>query len=119
MGKKYSFFPGRFQPLHEGHLALFDKVRKDGNDIAVGIMDTEIDEDNPYTVEERVRMFQEKAPHIKLYRIPAIKEICWGRDVGYGRRAINLPTEIECLSASDLRADKHYNPEPTMGDNLD
>lgn len=113
MDKKYSFVPGRFQPLHRGHLALFDKLRKEGKNIAVGIQDTAIDEDNPYTIEERVRMFQKKAPDIKLYRIPALNEICWGRDVGYGRRAINLSSEIEKISATDIRGKKR-GPKPAV-----
>lgn len=105
MQDKYSFFIGRFQPLHEGHLAMFDAARKEGKKIAVGIMDTERSKKNPYSLSERVMMFRKKAPDIKCYHVPPIDEVCYGRDVGYGIRQIHLAPEIEAIRATDIRKD--------------
>ena len=101
--QKYSFFIGRFQPLHAGHLVMFDKVRKEGKKIAVGIMDTIKSEKNPYSLYERIKMFCEDAPDIRIYTVPPIDEVCYGRDVGYGIRQIHLPPEIEKISATEIR----------------
>ena len=101
--KKYSLFIGRWQPLHEGHLALFDKVRAEGKNIAIGIMDTEISENNPYSNEQRKAMIKEKVPDAKVFVIPDIEEVVYGRKVGWGRRELKLNEDIEKISATAIR----------------
>lgn len=101
--KKYSLFIGRWQPLHSGHLALFDKVRQEGRNILIAIRDTEIDGDNPLSACERQEMIQEQVPDAKVIIIPDITEVVYGRGVGWGIREIRLDEEIEKISATELR----------------
>ena len=103
--KKHSLFIGRWQclPPHEGHLALFDKVRKEGKNILIAIRDTKIDKDNPYSVKERKDTLIKSVPDAKIIVIPDIEEICYGRGVGYGVREIRLEKQIENISATEIR----------------
>ena len=51
---------GRFQPLHMGHLSLFEAVIDDGNEllICIGSSNEERTNNNPYTSLERTRMIR-------------------------------------------------------------
>lgn len=106
---KYSLFIGRFQPLHEGHIALFEAARKQDKKILVALRDTPVDEKNPYTVEERMFMFKNQYPIAKVIAIPDIEEICYGRDVGYGITEIRLDEQTENISATQIREDMKKN----------
>ena len=99
----YSLFIGRWQPLHDGHLALFDKVRQEGKNILVGIRDTKIDKNNPLTAHQRLEMIQEKVPYAKVIVMPDIEEIVHGRKVGWGIRQIRLDEDLENISATKIR----------------
>lgn len=48
--KKYVLFIGRWQPFHDGHKYLIDKLLSKGKNICIGIRDTEISKENPYSV---------------------------------------------------------------------
>lgn len=100
---KYSLFIGRWQPLHKGHMTLFDQVRKEGKKILIGIRDTEISESNPFSVAERMAMIKEQVPDAEVVVIPDIEEVVYGRGVGYGIREIRLSAEIEDISATKIR----------------
>lgn len=104
--KTYSLFMGRWQPLHKGHLALFEKVRKEGKSIAIGIRDTEIDRDNPLTPGQRVMMIKQKVPDALVFIMPDISEVCYGRDVGWKVREIRLGKDLEKISSSKIRIGK-------------
>ena len=56
MSKIYSMAIGRYQclPPHEGHIKLIRKVLDEGKNVCIAIRDTEKDEKNPYTVQERI-----------------------------------------------------------------
>ena len=101
--KIYSLFIGRWQPLHEGHLSLFDKVRKEGKNILIGIRNTPISENDPYSVKERIEMIKEKVPDAEILVMPDIEEIVYGRKVGWGIREIRLDGETEKISATKIR----------------
>ncbi len=101
--KTYSLFIGRWQPLHEGHLALFDKVRSEGRNIAIGVRDTERSNSNPYSTGERVDMIKSAVPDAKVFIIPDIDEIVYGRGVGWGVREIRLADDVEAISATEIR----------------
>ena len=51
---------GRFQPLHMGHLSLFEAVIDDGNEllICIGSSNEERTNNNPYTSLERTKMIR-------------------------------------------------------------
>ena len=53
---KYSFFAGRWQPLHKGHLWLINERLKEGYNVWLGIRDVEPDEKNPWTAEQILEM---------------------------------------------------------------
>lgn len=100
--KKYSLVIGRFQPLHAGHCSLIQTLLDEGKDVCVAIMDTDIDETNPYTVEQRKEMFAKMYGNkVKTITIPPIAEACHGRNVGYSVRRIMH--EKEHISASAIR----------------
>ncbi len=109
MSKKYSLFIGRWQPLHEGHLALFNKVRQEGKNILIGIRDTPLNKNNPYTIAERIAMINEKIPDAKTVVIPDIEEVVYGRGVGYEIREIKLENKIEKISATEIRENDRKN----------
>ena len=98
---KYSLIIGRFQPFHEGHEALIQEVIDRGGLPCVAIMDTDIDANNPFTVDQRKKMITDKFPNIKMITIPAINEVCYGRNVGYGVTRIHH--DQEGVSAAQLR----------------
>ncbi len=100
-----SLFIGRYQPLHDGHIKLIKKVLKDeGKPVVVGLRDTPIDESNPFTIKERREMFRKIfGSRVKVIVVPDIKEICFGRNVGYSIRRIRLNRQIEKISATKIR----------------
>ena len=102
--KKYSLFIGRFQLLHEGHKALIQKVLDEGKNVLVALRNTPIDEKNPYTIEERTEMFKRAFGNkVEVISIPDIAEVCYGRDVGYEIRKLELKPELEDISATKVR----------------
>jgi len=111
---KYSLFIGRFQPLHEGHIKLINSVLNKGKSVCVALRDTPISDDNPYSFEDRKKMFWEvfardhfitHPNRIKIILIPDIEEVCFGRDVGYGIREIRLDKKTEAISATAIRGE--------------
>jgi len=113
----HSLFVGRWQPFHNGHKKLIETVLKKKKPVIVAIRDTEISNKNPYTVSERWKMIQ-KALHrygelVKIIVIPDIDEICYGRDVGYAIRRIDLDTKTEGISGTKTRI-KNQTTKPII-----
>ena len=52
---------GRFQPLHMGHLSLFEAVINEGHEllICIGSSNEERTDNNPYNSFERIRMIRD------------------------------------------------------------
>lgn len=101
--QKYSLFIGRWQPLHHGHMALFDKMRKEGRKILIGIRNTGINESNPYSVNERIEMIKKQVPDAEVVVLPDIEAVCYGRKVGYEIKEIKLGEDLEKISATEIR----------------
>ena len=99
----YSLFIGRWQPFHEGHKKLIQKVLDEGKNVCIAIRDTEISDSNPYTTEERENMILKVFPNVKIIVIPDIEEVVHGRDVGWGIREIKLDKDTEDISATKIR----------------
>jgi len=107
---KYSLFIGRWQPFHEGHKKMIQKVIDEGKKPLIAIRNTPINKDNPYTLTERVRMIEKEFPeNVKIVIIQDIEEICYGRDVGYKIREIKLDEETEKISGTGIRNDNVDN----------
>jgi len=108
--KKYSFFAGRWQPLHNGHLWLINERLKEGYNVWLGIRDVKPDEKNPWTAEEVLEMVKE-GPLKELIQdgkvlptiIPDIESINYGRGVGYDIIEHVPPQEIGKISATSIR----------------
>lgn len=99
----YSLLIGRWQPFHDGHKALVQSVLDEGKNVCVGIRDTEIGPDNPYTTVERETMILAVFPQVKVIVVPDISEVVYGRKVGYSIREIKLADEIEEISGTKIR----------------
>ena len=106
--KKWVMFPGRWQPLHKGHMYLIDKALEEGKNIWIAIRDTELSEKNPYTVKQRLEMINRAYGHmkdrVKATIIPDIEAIRYGRGVGYAVEQVSVPKDIEEISATKIRA---------------
>lgn len=102
-----SLFVGRWQPFHKGHQTLIETVLKKGKPVVVAIRDTEISHQNPYSTFERWSMIQKAFSKygelVKIIVIPDIDEICYGRDVGYAIRKIDLDQQTENISGTKTR----------------
>ena len=107
---KYSFFAGRWQPLHKGHLWLINERLKEGYNVWLGIRDVEPDEKNPWTAEQILEMVKEgelkeliEAGKVLPTIIPDIESINYGRGVGYDIIEHVPPKEIGDISATSIR----------------
>ena len=106
---KYSFFAGRWQPLHKGHLWLINERLKEGYNVWLGIRDVEPDEKNPWTAEQILEMVKEgelkeliEAGKVLPTIIPDIESINYGRGVGYDIIEHVPPKEIGDISATSI-----------------
>lgn len=100
----YSLVIGRFQPLHDGHKALVQTLLDEGKNVCVALRDTEISDSDPYTTDERIKMWKDAfSDKVKVIVIPDIEEVVYGRGVGWGIREIKLSDEIESISATKIR----------------
>lgn len=105
--KPHSLFIGRWQPFHKGHQKLIESVLKKQKPVVVAIRDTAMDHKNPYTVAERWEAIQHAlhkwGPLVKIIVVPDIDEVCYGRDVGYAIRKIDLDANTESISGTKTR----------------
>lgn len=96
---------GRWQPFHEGHAWLVKQVMAMGHRPCIGIRNTDIDKDNPFSTIERIRMIYEYFNHSQVDTIivPDIAGIYYGRSVGYEVKELTPPDEILQISGSQIR----------------
>lgn len=104
----YSLFIGRYQPFHDGHKKLIQKVLDEDKPVLIAVRDTPISEDNPYSAEERKEMILKHFAGKNLRRVevivvPDISEVCYGRNVGYGIRKVRLDKQTEEISGTKTR----------------
>jgi len=107
---KYSFFAGRWQPLHKGHLWLINERLKEGYNVWLGIRDVKPDDKNPWTAEQILEMVKEgelkdliNEGKVLPTIIPDIESINYGRGVGYDIIEHVPPIEIGDISATSIR----------------
>ena len=106
--KKWVMFPGRWQPLHNGHLTIMNQTIEEGKNVWIGIRDTEISPSNPYDVSQRLEMIKRAfgplyGPRVIASVIPDIEGIRYGRGVGYFVEQVEVPKEISEISATKIR----------------
>ena len=99
---------GRYQPWHEGHQALKQEAHKRTEQVLIGVRNTYgTSEKDPLTYEEvRKRILKSDGSiheHTLVVKLPNITNIVYGRDVGYKIEHIDLPPEIQAISATQKR----------------
>jgi phosphopantetheine adenylyltransferase len=98
---------GRWQPFHDGHLALFKEILKKTGQVCIMVRDQVITKDNPFQFDEIKQRIEEKLKdyvgQFEVIKVPNITNICYGRGVGYKIEEIVLPKEIQEISATNIR----------------
>ena len=101
---------GRWQPFHDGHLALFKEALKKTGQVRIMVRDTGgTDDSNPFDfnfVKEKIEeaLLPEYEGKFMVQLVPNITNISYGRGVGYAIEEIVLPEEIQKISATNIRA---------------
>lgn len=94
--------------MHGNHIRIMRSVLDEGKNVCVALRATPKDKDNPYSIEQRCRMFQKEFGEeitnrrVAICVIPDIEEICFGRKVGWGLRKIVFEDE-EPISGTKIR----------------
>ena len=101
---------GRWQPFHDGHLALFKEALKKTGQVCIMVRDTGgTDDSNPFDfnfVKEKIEeaLLPEYEGKFMVQLVPNITNISYGRGVGYAIEEIVLPEEKQKISATNIRA---------------
>ncbi len=115
--KKYALFIGRWQPFHNGHKYLIDGALCKGENVCVAIRNTEISQQNPYTVEQRAEMIRRVyGNRVEIIVIPDINSINIGRNVGYDVNFVEPPVDIGKISGTNVRCGKDDNLPLEVGE---
>jgi nicotinamide mononucleotide adenylyltransferase len=114
---QYELFIGRWQPLHEGHKALFRQVLDRGDKLCIAIREGEVNEKNPFTPQEVLEKISEYyknnilSGQVKVIIIPDICSVNFGRGVGYDIIEYIPPAEISDISATKIREEMRKKGE--------
>ena len=106
---QYAMFIGRWQPLHDGHKAMFQKAMQQGKNVLICVRDGEVNEKNPFTSEQVKENIETnyasffKQGEVKVMIIPDICSVEFGRGVGYDIIEHIPPSEIAEISATKIR----------------
>jgi nicotinamide mononucleotide adenylyltransferase len=112
---QYELFIGRWQPLHDGHKALFQQVLDRGDKLCIAIREGEVNEKNPFTALEVMANISEYYKNnillgqVKVISIPDISSVNFGRGVGYDIIEYIPPTEVADISATNVREEMRKN----------
>jgi len=102
---------GRWQPWHDGHLALFKRAHAKTGQVAVMVRDVGGSKDNPFDfidVKKRIidgltaAGFVHQRDFMVLF-VPNITNITYGRDVGYKIEQEVFDDETHAISATKIR----------------
>ena len=97
---------GRFQPWHEGHQKLFERALAKHGQVAVMVRDMPITQDNPWQVDDICKNIEielaEFAGKFRVYSVPNIMNITYGRGVGYKIEEEVLDEETQKISATKI-----------------
>ena len=106
---QFAMFIGRWQPLHDGHKAMFQKAMQQGKNVLICVRDGEVNEKNPFTSEQVKENIETnyasffKQGEVKVMVIPDICSVEFGRGVGYDIIEHIPPNEIAEISATKIR----------------
>jgi adenylylsulfate kinase len=105
--RRHALFIGRWQPFHNGHKYIIDEALAAGKNVCIAIRETEISEQNPFTVEQREKMIKRVyGNRVKVISIPDIESVNIGRKVGYKIIRYDVPHSVKNVSATKIRAGK-------------
>lgn len=104
---------GRFQPFHGGHMALFERALAKHGQVAIFIRDMPISQNNPWKQED-IEINIKKELHkyagkFRIYFVPNIMNITYGRDVGYKIEQEVFDAHIHEISATKIRKQLRQN----------
>ena len=116
---------GRWQPWHEGHLALFERALAKTGQVVIQVRDVkdssggEGQEDNPFSFEQISKDVTQKLSKSGykinedyiIQLVPNITNISYGRGVGYTFTEHNLGEEIHKISATNIRKEMRNKGE--------
>ena len=116
---RYSLYVGRFQPFHEGHKWLIEKILKSGKRVCIAVMDIHESEPekNPSETEEVIKNISNQLENlidrglVKIISIPPIESINYGRTVGYDIIEHTPPEHIRKITATKIRKKDDTNIE--------
>lgn len=97
---------GRYQPWHEGHQALKNEAHKRTDQVLLGVRNTHgTSKKDPLSYEEVVDYIlrSNEQNNQLIMKLPNITNIVYGRDVGYRIEHVELPPEIQAVSATQKR----------------
>ena len=99
---------GRWQPFHDGHYALFERIVEKTGQVLIMVRDVQGVDDNPFdfeTVKKNIekRLDENYKGQYKIILVPNITNICYGRGVGYKIEEIVLEEDIQKISATKIR----------------
>ena len=108
---------GRWQPWHDGHLALFERAIAKTGQVAIQVRDVkdssggEGQSDNPFSFKEISKDITEKLlssgyrvnKDFIIQQVPNITNITYGRGVGYKIEGESFNQDIESISATKIR----------------
>ena len=109
---------GRWQPFHDGHLALFERALAKTGQVAIQVRDCQgWNDSNPFDfefVKEKIieKLSEHGYSHGKEYvvmLVPNITNITYGRDVGYKIEQEVFTEEIHDISATKIRKEMGFN----------
>ena len=108
---------GRWQPWHEGHLALFERALAKTGQVVIQVRDVkdssggEGQEDNPFSFEQISEDISQKLSKSGytinvdyiIQLVPNITNITYGRGVGYKIEQESFDSKTESISATNIR----------------
>ena len=108
---------GRWQPWHEGHLALFERAIQKTGQVSIQVRDVQDasggkgQDDNPFSFQEIADDITKKLlssgykvnEDFIIQLVPNITNITYGRGVGYNIEQESFDSEIESISATKIR----------------
>ena len=108
---------GRWQPWHDGHLALFERAHAKTGQVVIQVRDVEGSsggegqDDNPFSYEDISKDITEKLllagykinEDFVIQLVPNITNITYGRGVGYAIEQESFNSDIESISATKIR----------------
>ena len=108
---------GRWQPWHEGHLALFERALAKTGQVVIQVRDVEGSsggegqDDNPFSYEDISKDITEKLlladykinEDFIIQLVPNITNITYGRGVGYNIEQESFNSDIGSISATKIR----------------